>query len=928
MKKRLLFNALLVTTGLAIHAQSPTEWPEISTEMRPAARWWWMGSAVDTAGLTHNLQAYAAKGMGTLEITPIYGVQNNESNDIPYLSKEWMDMLKHTQSVANRLNMNIDMNNGTGWPFGGPEVTPEEAASKAIFQEYTLKGGEQLQEAIVVSDKKQKEVARLQCVMAYPKQGHCINLTSRVSSEGKLSWTAPEGEWRIIALFVGKTLQQVKRAAPGGEGYVLDHFNKEAVKQYLARFDKAFKTYGLETPPANFFNDSYEVYKADWTPRLLQEFAKRRGYRLENHFPEFLDERKGEERSDITARIVSDYRETLGELLYENFTRQWTEWAHKQGSLTRNQAHGSPGNLIDLYAAVDIPECEGFGLSDFGIKGLRKDTLTRKNDSDMSMLKYPSSAAHLTGKKLVSSETFTWLTDHFRTSFSQCKPDIDLMFLSGVNHTYFHGTTYTPKSEAWPGWKFYASVDMSPTNSIWRDAEAFFNYISRCQSFLQMGKPDNDFLVYLPVYDMWNEQPGRMLMFDIHGMHKRAPKFIETVNSIMKAGYDVDYISDNFIRSTRCEKGMLTTAGGTRYKAIIIPAVKRMPADILKKLISLAEQGAEVIFVGNYPESVPGYGNLTQRSAQFDKLLTRLPKTDFTTVETNHLKKGKIITGNDYAQALAATGVEAEEMKTRHGLQYIRRTNEEGHHYFIASLQPQEVDSWVTLSVPAKSAIFFNPMNGKTGKADVKQENGQSKVRLQLASGESIILKTFSDKEVEAETWSYFSPAPISLSIDNGWSLSFPESEPAIFETFPIGTLSSWTELEIPQAKVNMGTGLYRVEFTLPDISADDWMLDLGDVRESARIRLNGKEIATLFAVPYRTAIGNYLRPGKNSLEIEVTNLPANRIADYDRRNIPWRKFKDINVVGINYKKGGYGHWHTVPSGLLGPVKLIPMTKE
>ncbi|GAE83783.1 alpha-L-rhamnosidase [Bacteroides reticulotermitis JCM 10512] len=184
--------------------------------------------------------------------------------------------------------------------------------------------------------------------------------------------------------------------------------------------------------------------------------------------------------------------------MLDNFTRQWTGWAHKHGSITRNQAHGSPGNLIDIYAAVDIPECEGFGLSQFHVDGLRQDSLTKKNDSDLSMLKYASSGAHIAGKTYTSSETFTWLTEHFRTSLAQCKPDMDLMFVSGVNHMFFHGTTYSPKDAEWPGWLFYASINMSPTNSIWKDAPAFFQYITRCQTFLQMGQPDNDFLIYLP----------------------------------------------------------------------------------------------------------------------------------------------------------------------------------------------------------------------------------------------------------------------------------------------------------------------------------------------------------------------------------------------------------------------------------------------
>lgn len=171
------------------------------------------------------------------------------------------------------------------------------------------------------------------------------------------------------------------------------------------------------------------------------------------------------------------------------------------------------------------------------------------------MLKYASSAAHIAGKPYTSTETFTWLTEHFRTSLSQCKPDMDLMFVSGINHMFFHGTPYSPKEAEWPGWLFYASINMNPTNSIWHDAPSFFDYITRCQSFLQMGKPDNDFLIYLPVYDMWDEQPGRLLLFSIHHMAKLAPKFIDAIHRINNSGYDGDYISDNFIRSTRFKDG-------------------------------------------------------------------------------------------------------------------------------------------------------------------------------------------------------------------------------------------------------------------------------------------------------------------------------------------------------------------------------------
>ena len=236
-----------------------TAWPEVTTESKPWTRWWWMGSAVDSANLTYNLEALSSAGIGGVEITPIYGVKGKEAQYNNYLSPRWRQMLAFTESEATRLGMHVDMNTGTGWPFGGPEVTIEDAATKAIFQEYSLKGGEQLKENIIVRDNKQKPFAYLSKLMAYPEEGECIDLTDKVSTEGVLDWMAPQGQdYRLIALFVGKTLQKVKRAAPGGEGYVLNHFDKDAVMRYFGKYDKAFSE--NNTPfTQGFFNDSYEV---------------------------------------------------------------------------------------------------------------------------------------------------------------------------------------------------------------------------------------------------------------------------------------------------------------------------------------------------------------------------------------------------------------------------------------------------------------------------------------------------------------------------------------------------------------------------------------------------------------------------------------------------------------------------------------------
>ncbi|MCQ2162974.1 MAG: glycosyl hydrolase family 2 [Bacteroidales bacterium] len=927
---------------------------------KPSTRWWWMGSAVTPEGLTECLSEYSRAGIGGVEITPIYGVQGNEARDIDFLSPKWMEMYRHTYAECRRLGIQLDMNTGTGWPFGGPEVSVEDAATSHFFQEYEVPGGRHAAleirfdiDKLHASAPKQlilnpldtlaayrggegidlernTGVALLDKLMAY-REGKVVDLTSKVR-DGMLEWDVPEGgSWRLIALFVGKSFQEVNRAAPGGEGLVLDHYNAAAVRRYLDRFDKAFEESGSPYPHT-FFNDSYEVYDAEWTPSLLEEFRKRRGYRLEDHFPEFLD--NGEGRPETSSRIVSDYRETLSDLLKESFTRQWTEWAHGHGSLTRNQAHGSPGNLIDLYGIVDIPECEGFGLSDFNIRGLRKDSLTRKNHCDLSMLKYASSAAHVSGKPITSSETFTWLTEHFRTSLSQCKPDLDLMFVSGVNKVFFHGTAYSPSDETWPGWKFYASVDMSPTNPQWRDMEHFDRYIERCQEFLQDGSPDNDFLLYLPIYDMWAGQPGTYLAFEIDKMGERTPEFIEAVGKVEDGGYDADYISDDFLRKTKIDHGCLKTSGGSSYRALILPAVHYIPHDVLKHVLKLASKGADVVFMDSYPSSVPGYGSLKSRSRKFRRLSKRLPEADFSKVEAHRFGKGRIITGSDCNAVLALCQAPCEEMKSKLGLHLIRRSNTDGCTYFVSDLQAVDIDSWVTLGTDAQAAVLHDPMTGASQEASLRKVDGRTQIHLSLASGQSVLIRTYFDAASMPEV---NSPCRMSLGafeysgaldLDRDWNLSIVWSEPEVRSSFRVASLRSWTELGEPLLRRIMGTGTYSRSFVLPEIDCEDWVLDLGDVRESAVVRINGEQVACLWAVPYRISVGQWLHEGVNSIEVDVTNLPANRISDLDRSGFKWRRFKNINTVTVKYEPSDYSGWDPMPSGLCGGVRLIPVGQK
>ena len=901
--------SVLVLGVFALHTSAQT-WPQANQEAKPGTRWWWLGSAVDKENLKWNLQQYANHGIGAVEITPIYGVQGNQANNIPYLSDRWMEMLRYTQQQCKENGIELDMATGTGWPFGGPWVPLEESACKVLFVD-TVFTGNKIERLELLVPEKDRKYARLQKVMLY-HNGIVTDVTSSVE-DGLLTWKAPKGtkkqdEWRVIAVYVRYGVMKVKRAAPGGEGLVVDHFDRTAVANYLRHIEEAFER--TNTPyPHTFFNDSYEVSEATWTPMFFEEFEKRRGYKLEEHLPQLLDgmrmarwgkkeleERRKSNPGDLSHFVIemgrkelSDYRETLGDLLLENFTEQWTAWAHKHGAITRNQAHGSPANLIDCYAAVDIPEIEGFGLSEFGIKGLRTDPgKTRKNDSDYSMFKYAPSAAHVCGKPYTSSETFTWLTEHFRTSLSQLKPDLDLMFCAGVNHMFFHGTCYSPKDDPWPGWKFYASMDMSPTNSIWRDAPYFMQYVERCQSFLQWGEPDNDFLVLLPVRDMWQKNQDKLMMqFSIHAMGSLAPEFIKTILAIDKAGFDCDYISERLLMGVTYKNGMLETKAGTRYKGLIIPGSGNMPEKVKAHITQLKAQGAHIFY----------------------------------NISANELRKA----------------AKPEPIKTECGLKAIRRKNETGYHYFMANLTPNDIATVEPLSVDFKDAYWFNPLNGDIRPATFDNDG----LHIDLRSGESMILQTYSeatplnekikmtnDKEGRNISHSSFLISHLgdSVAIKAPWTLSFTDESPRVVKSFALDKPQTWQTLDDDSVKVTMGTGVYTTHIKLTKNNlkgANGWMIDLGDVRESARVYINGEFIGCAWSVPFVLDCHQALKVGDNEIRIEVTNLPANRIADLDRRGVLWRKMEEINVVDINYKKTTYDKWEPVPSGLNSEVRLL-----
>lgn len=817
---------------------------QISTA-KPWTFWWWMGSAVTKEDITAQLNYFSKSGLGGVHIIPIYGVKGFDSENIPFLNEKWLDVMQYTVKEGKRLGLGVDLTTGTGWPFGGPNVGVEMGA-----QQMSLKNGE---------------------------------------------------------IKVEPTRQQVKRAAPGGEGLVLDPFRADGMKHYLERFDTAFAS--KRDLPRSMYMDSYEAYGANWTSDFEVEFEKRRGYRIKDKLFLLTD------TTELSALVRMDYHQTLAELLRERYAHEWTRWSKEKGFMTRYQAHGSPGNLLDLYDESDIPETESFGTSRFPIPGLRVDpdySINQFGTPNPLAMKFASSAAHFSGKKLVSSETGTWLANHFKVSLSQIKPQIDELFAAGINHIFYHGTNYSPQKESYPGWLFYASTHFGQTSHFAEHFSMLNKYVENCQILLQNSEPDNDILVYFPIHDLWStpaKSGGGVHLLEVHHVDRwlLGLPFGKLTEKLLREGYTFDFVSDRQLTRLQVDKDGKVNSGNARYKTILVPVSTYMPRQTLDELTRLANGGAKIVFEMHMPDQVTGYFSHDDQQKMFLQQLSKL-KT-YPTVQV----------GPDIRKMLEVNQISREELAAK-GLTFIRKREKNGKTlYFVSNLGNEFREGWVRV---AKNITVkkYDPLFGESSVAH-RSVQGKWEVYLTLLPGQSCFLREGSKAQI----------TPIVLATKNEheikgeWLIDFLKGKPSLPVSAKMNELKTWSAL--PDSAVYFsGTARYSIKFDIPNelLNSQEIVLELGDVREVAMVKINGRLVGTAWSIPFQLGMSkDILKAKDNLMEIEVTNLSANYMRLRDRQQPDWKKFKDINIVDITYKKFDASKWEPMPSGLLGPVKIL-----
>ncbi len=880
------------SSTLPIPAPTFDNWPApVTRETKPWTRWWWLGSAVSEKEITRHLELFARAGMGGVEISPIYGVPGYEEWYVPYLSAHWIELLAHTLHEAERLDMGVDMILGTGWPFGGPTVSDADAPRKLVWAESG---------APIPDDAD---------FLAQDRNG--------------------------LRLYLGRTKQQVKRAAPGGEGNVVDHYDAEAVRRYLQWFDDPLAALPEGCPNLrSVFNDSFEVFGANATPELFAEFRMRRGYNLSDFLPALHG---SDTNAETVTRVRSDYRQTIGDLVREAFLGPLNDWAHGKKFLTRNQAHGSPGNLLDLYGMCDIPETEVFGPTLGGITPLHPNTPDYQSEEEALLCKMASSAAHVMGRPLCSSESFTWLGEHGCVPLSHLKAEADALFALGINHIFFHGTPFSPEDMPWPGWLFYATTHVAPTNPWWDDLPTLNAYIARCQSFLQAGVPDNDVLFYFPFYDLLASETGAHENLQWMTVHKTdtylrgsLPEWCNTAHALTNGGWACDFVSDRQLNENieaTNEGGLRATRGGSEYRTLLIAGCKLMPPGTMERIAALAQAGATVCVLGELPSDVPGLSNLTKRRARFEAAKAAL------------LATGRVHQASDIKSLMQIAGVKGEESIA--GLQPIRRTMKDGSHtYFISNADNWFVrrGAWATFARAGEVVTLYDPMTGARTIPPTRDYEGERQFFIGLPPGASAFVTT---KDVETTSpyvprWPYRADAGEYAVFDKPWQVEFIKGGPVLPPHREVASDKVWRGwvMDGPKAidakalRDFSGTARYSTFFSLPavaeTVNANDWALHIREVKHSARIYLNGQFVQTLVSLPWRVLLPNHLlrRGSENLLQIEVTNLMANRLSDLEKREgNSWRPFF---MVDIRYKPfENAASWEPLPSGLTMPPAIL-----
>lgn len=880
------------------------------SEARGRTRWWWYGCAVERDEIIRELDFMKDAQIGGVELQILYPVEPDKKEkgiqNYEYLSPGYFEMIRFAAEETAKRGMQFDLTLGSSWPFGGPFLTEELSGPSVLPFCLDVEGPCRFSKdltTVIYGKVAGAVLGKMEGAQMLPET--MADITEHVVDKYLFNWPwgteieeimIPEGVHKIVLFVSSDKRQRVLKPLRGGEGLIIDHNRKESLRAFLEYGGDPIVEAVGRGKITNFFCDSIEVFGHNWTDILYEEFLSRRGYELRPYIYALWGEVKG-----LTEQIRYDFQKTMGELTVENFFRELTDWCHEKGAVSRIQAHGTWGDILQAYGAADIPEGETF--SDFD--RYEVNTVHRR---------LAVSAGHIYHKPIISNESFTWLRfPRFVVSLENIKAAADSIFLDGVNQIVNHGYSYS-KEDREGMTAFYASTNISHTNTWWKYYKEISVYINRVCDFLQRGKPAVSTAVYLPQHDIWAETP----LADTHMCMKLDERLeVSCVDAIQKAGYWFDYVNDDVLENWK----------EYEYDTLLLIECDHIPLNTMKKIRQFAENGGKVIAAGRIPDRSCGRLRFEEETAEIHQIGSELQK------------QGNIVVTEDkfdsLIQELRRTK-EPDVLICHHPetVGYVHRKTASEDIYFISNISQNDFKENIKFTTKKRGFCVFDPMTGKEKSVcQIKASDGEIQVNLDMEAYQSLLF-VFSDEMDLPEADDTTEKEIISVDLSCGWRLTIPERE--FVKEYDV--LGSW-EKEL-QLKYYSGSGKYSRSVQITEEMwmklqrSDKVLLNLEHLRETAEIYVNGTLACTLIKRPHQADITGLLCQGENRIELIVTNLLINRMIDPEYPELLEEKI----IPEWPYATGGLNrcreervfNWREremikapFPSGIWGEIKIV-----
>ncbi|MFD1143742.1 glycosyl hydrolase [Larkinella insperata] len=897
------------------------------TQARPKTYWWWLNGHVDTTQLKVEIRAMKEAGIGGVDIFDI-GVPayNNPGNLVKagpaFMGPESMKAIEMVLREAKRLNMEVGLNLSSSWNAGGSWITPQHAG-KSIYVSKQIVAGSSGQPirlafpAIPKTDAKGKplliefgadgkpvfhqEIA----VVALPvRESNGALDTTRILSLSRyfdpkteqLNWKVPAGKWEIQRYVCSNSGEPLKLPSPKSMGPIIDHFDSSATRAHFQYFiDRLqprvgdFRQSALKT----LYLASYEATGFVWTPSLPAAFRKLNGYSIDKFLPILFD--KTVLNPAQTARFRQDFNRTLSELMIQNHYRKGREIANQYGLLIASEAggpgpplHNVPVETLKALGALDVPRGEFWSRYHY-------------YDTDsvdiMWLVKEVAAAAHIYKRRMVEEESFTSF-HHWQEGPFDLKSIADRAFCEGMNRVVIHGFSHNPDAGIFPGIVYGAGTHVNTQQTWWSKVKPFNEYLARISHVLQ----NTDFVADVLYY---------------YG--DDVPNFVPPKNTRFRVGpgYDYEIINtDILLNDLSVKNGKLRLSNGATFSVLALGGTATLPPAILKKLNELARKGAVI--------SGPRFSTETPLA---------------------HLRKRHIGPDFSYPKSVDST------------LDYVHYRQQDTDYYLIRNNTNAWFSTNCSFRQTGKAPEFWNPVTGGITPISIyQQEQAETRLPLTLApygscfivfkkakaaprysgfaAGQSVPPFEFTPTGIrffQAGSFSLLEPnkgaekaitsAITTQELTGPWPVFFPPNwgAPAA-TTFP--RLISWTDSEIPGIRYFSGIGTYQKTFSfsspVDSLRNERVYLDLGQISEIADVWLNGQHLGITWADPYRFDITKVIKPGENTLKVEVANAWSNRLTG---DAITGETFTKTNV-SIGYKATPWKQVPLIPSGLLGPVTI------